>query len=307
MSQTARTNYGAHLGRTFAAESAAVLTTQLRDETFAVTRLRRSIPNPNRTEPLPAEEAFHFGLQLVDRGNVELWTENRLAFKGYIRAGTLSMLDIALRPSSYADGPQDAILYYVPRSILDGLALENDAGPVTELVVPPGRSIVDPVVHHLSLALLPSLANPEHVSQLFFDQVALAFKEHVMHVYGRMRRPFRTTSGGLAPWQERRAKELIAANLGGDVPIADLARQCRLSRSHFVRAFKATTGLPPHRWLTLRRIASAKMMMRDTTIPLATIAAECGFAHASHFAKVFSTFVGTTPTDWRRHARGAKR
>ena len=52
--------------------------------------------------------------------------------------------------------------------------------------------------------------------------------------------------GGLAPWQERRAKEILSANLDGDVPLKDVARECRLSVSHFSRAFRRTVGVAPH-------------------------------------------------------------
>jgi AraC-like DNA-binding protein len=295
--------YGDRIAATFRAESSSVLTTQLRGSTFAVTRVRRSTPIGDRTPPLPPEQAFTFGLQLIDRGNVELWTDNRLAHRGFMRAGTLSMIDHALRPSSRSDGKQDVVFYYVPRSVFDDVAYESGGGPITELVVPPGKSVVDPVVHHLSLALLPALEQPACVTPLFFEQVALAFQEHVLHAYGRNRRPLKAPGGGLARWQERRAKEIIAANLDGNIPVAKLAEECRLSRAHFVRAFKETTGLPPHRWLTQCRVSAAKKMMSESSMPLADIARACGFAHPSHFAKVFGDLVGTPPSTWRRQNR----
>ncbi|MDF2692315.1 MAG: transcriptional regulator [Labilithrix sp.] len=300
--------YGARLGSVFRTEAAPpTITTRLRGETFAVTRLRRTTPNLERTDPLAEEQAFHFGLQLVDRGNVELWTGNKLAFKGRMVAGTLSMMDIALRPSSRADGLQDAVLYYVPRRALDEVARERDGGPVTELRCPPGISVVDPVVHHLSMALLPALEHPECVSRIFFEHVALAFQEHVVQTYGQPRRKLKDGRGGLAPWQQRRAKELIRENLDGGIAISRLAEECRLSRSHFVRAFKESTGLPPHRWLTQRRIDAAKTRMRDSPSSLADIARECGFAHQSHFAKVFTEVVGESPSAWRRaNGRGRR-
>jgi hypothetical protein len=52
---------------------------------------------------------------------------------------------------------------------------------------------------------------------------------------GDMQPVSRLVRGGLAPWQERRAKEMIAANLGG-VPLKELARECRLSMSYFSQA-----------------------------------------------------------------------
>ena len=66
------------------------------------------------------------------------------------------------------------------------------------------------------------------------------------------------TTAALAPWQERLAKELLLARLAGEVSLADVARECRLSRSHFSKAFKASTGSSPHAWLTRQRIDRAR-------------------------------------------------
>ena len=68
----------------------------------------------------------------------------------------------------------------------------------------------------------------------------------------------RALRGGLSPWQERRAKEAMNANLHGDVSIAELARECGLSNSHFARAFKQATGRPPYQWLLEGRVETAQ-------------------------------------------------
>lgn len=304
MTADSRGAYGERIARTFSAEETSTLATELRGETFAVTRTRSAAPNIERTPALAPERALLFGIHLVDRGNVKIWTAGRLAYEGYVRAGTLSMIDVETEPSAVADGPQDQILFYVPRRAIDDLSLEDDGGASGDLVLPPGRNVVDPVVLHLANALLPALANPEHVSRLFFDHVALAFQEHASHTYARLARAPRRPTAALAPWQLRRAKEHIVRDLRGDLSIAELASECGLSRSHFSRAFKVATGTTPHRWLTLRRIEAAKTMMRTTSMPLAAIARACGFAQSSRLSRVFAAFVGTSPRAWR-HAHAS--
>jgi transcriptional regulator GlxA family with amidase domain len=85
--------------------------------------------------------------------------------------------------------------------------------------------------------------------------------------------------------------------------MADLARACNLSPGHFTRAFKQTTGQPPHRWLMERRIEKAKQLLTDTTLSLAEIAMACGFADQSHFTRVFSRTTHASPGAWRRYLR----
>jgi AraC family transcriptional regulator len=106
--------------------------------------------------------------------------------------------------------------------------------------------------------------------------------------------------GGLAPWQVRRAKEILSAHLDGGIPLQEVARECHLSMSHFSRQFRRTTGLPPHKWLLTRRIEVAKEKLDDRRLSLSDVAAACGFADQSHLTRVFTRMVGVTPGAWRR-------
>jgi len=69
----------------------------------------------------------------------------------------------------------------------------------------------------------------------------------------------------LAPWQEGRAKELLAANLEGGILLKDLSVEFDLSAGQFTRVFRRSTGVTPHRWLQTRRIESAKRMLLQPT------------------------------------------
>jgi len=107
----------------------------------------------------------------------------------------------------------------------------------------------------------------------------------------------------LAPWQARRAIQLLTEATSTACSVAALAAACGLSRSHFANAFRATTGLPPHKWLLLHRIRYACEMMERTGHPLAEIAQNCGFADQSHFSRTFRAVIGSSPAAWRRQRR----
>jgi AraC-like DNA-binding protein len=85
--------------------------------------------------------------------------------------------------------------------------------------------------------------------------------------------------------------------------VATLAAACGLSRSHFAHAFRATTGVPPHKWLLLHRVRHACEMMERTDTCLAEIAHSCGFADQSHFSRTFRSVMGNSPAVWRRERR----
>lgn len=111
-------------------------------------------------------------------------------------------------------------------------------------------------------------------------------------------------SGGLTPWRERLAKQLIRDNLGENIEVAELARACALSRSYFSRAFKCSTGLSPQEWIREQRIARAKCLIRHTDLTLTQISQECGFCDQSHFSHIFSRAEGINPFTWRGVALG---
>jgi AraC-like DNA-binding protein len=160
--------------------------------------------------------------------------------------------------------------------------------------------IVDPVLAHLAAALLAAFTQPGAVNPQLVDHVSRAAHAHLADKYSTGRRPERPSKRGLTATQLRRAKELLADSSNGNILLADIARECGLSRQYFSKAFKEATGITPHRWLQQFRVAAAKRLLRETALPIAEIAITCGFADQSHLTRVFTAFAGIGPAAWRR-------
>jgi AraC family transcriptional regulator len=293
--------YGSRIGRHFRVDHApALVSMTLRKPRIAITRLRCDGPHLGMTTPIPQEKAFSILFQLRDLDLHELWLGGRSVHVGAYPNGTVSVVDLEQEPTAYMGSPFDCLHFYVPRAALNELAEDHGARRIDTLSWP--RATLDPIVAGLSAGVLPALEHPSRANTLFVDYLALALHTHFAHAYGGMRIGSPRARGGLAQWQERRAKEIISEHIDGEVPLTLLARECALSRSHFARAFRRTTGQPPHRWLLERRIDRAKEALLQSAMPLSEIALSCGFADQSHFTKVFSRIVGATPGAWR-HAR----
>jgi AraC family transcriptional regulator len=108
------------------------------------------------------------------------------------------------------------------------------------------------------------------------------------------------TTGGLSPARLRRIFEYVEANLDVNVRLNMLAEEAGVSAFHFSRMFKHSTGSSPHQYLLRRRLDRAKVLLRESEMSLAELAAATGFADQSHFTKVFRHFIGVTPTEFRR-------
>ncbi|TGE02420.1 AraC family transcriptional regulator [Methylobacterium nonmethylotrophicum] len=267
---------------------------------IGVTRLIGSRSGNERIAPTAEEDAFsivHF-MRSIERH--ERWRQGYCVFGGAFAADTVSVLDLREPVECAIRGDIDAVQYYIPRAALDAFARENDARPVSTLAW--CRQMPDPVAAPLSRLLIPALRGGSPANDLFVEQLCLGLLAHVACAYGGMQ-PATSAIGGLAGWQERRAREIMHARFATRLTIAGIARECGLTASHFARAFRRSTRQRPHEYLTAIRIAHAKELARNSDLPLSDIALLCGFGDQSYFTRTFTREVGTSPGLWRRTHR----
>jgi AraC family transcriptional regulator len=257
-----------------------------------------------RAEPelfdIPSEEALLVFLLRKPYPSNPYRVDGRPVTLEPLDAGQFNFLDLRRSHVAWVQAASDCIALHLPIAAFHEVASETRLPRIGGLRTAPGLALKDPVVHHLSESLIPALTWPPAAQPLFVEHVGLALVTHVMERYGDISPDAPTPRGGLAPWQLREAKDLLMANLSGRLSLGDLAKACRLSRAHFARAFKATTGVAPYQWLALRRIELAKDLLAGSGKSLEQIAEECGFADASHLSRVFARRVGASPGRWRR-------
>ena len=82
--------------------------------------------------------------------------------------------------------------------------------------------------------------------------------------------------------------------------VADMAAVVGLSESWFASVFKQTTGHTPLQWQLAKRVERSKQLLCESSLPVASIAAQLGFSDQAHLTKVFRQIVGETPAAWRR-------
>ncbi len=299
----ANTSYGDAFGRRFGVRQAPALVSRaLRKSDIAVTYLRQDSPSFAFSEPQPVEDGYLISIGLTDFPDYRLWEDGRPLKPGAVAAPQLTMYDLRTAPYILVNQPMVGLHFHVPRFALDAAADGEGAARVGELNFLRGVGIDDPTMHHLAAALMPAFRRPEETPRLFVDHVTLAAVAHLAVTYGGMRtEPL--ARGGLAPWQQRLATEMIDDCLDGEVSHAAIARRLGISPSHFARAFRVSTGLPPHQWLMRRRIEKARALLRETKTPLAEVSHQCGFATQSHFTRVFTRLTGASPGAWRRGVR----
>jgi AraC family transcriptional regulator len=101
-------------------------------------------------------------------------------------------------------------------------------------------------------------------------------------------------------WKLRRAIHYVEVQLAEPLRSYQLAKVAGLSKAHFSRSFKATTGLTPSQFVMNRRLDRAVELLSSSDKSLTDIAVTCGFSDQSHFGRVFKRTLGLTPGAWRR-------
>lgn len=97
------------------------------------------------------------------------------------------------------------------------------------------------------------------------------------------------------------ALNLMHNNFHEDYDIRFLADLCDMSVSHFIRKFKSFTGLPPHQYMTMIRIAHAKTMLISYDCSVSEIAQELGYDNPLYFSRLFKKYTGSSPSDFKKH------
>lgn len=295
--------YGSTMGEYFNVRSAPlVVHSAALDNRIAVTHLRCDGPGTGMTDAIPAEPALLLAVQLRPLVNHQVWLDGRHVDVAPYAPGALTMLDLRTRPTANLASDYECVQLYLPRTALDELSDADEGARLGEL--PTLNGAEDPVLAHLAQIARMAVAPVGPATPLFLESMLLAVHRHLRDKYQGRREKTGGARGGLAPWQEARVKEYIEANLQAGSGLLELAALCNLSVSHFTRAFKASTGTTPHRWLVERRLARARELMLRTGDTLASIAQCCGFADQSHLAREFRRAEGVSLGAWRR-AHGA--
>jgi RNA polymerase sigma factor (sigma-70 family) len=112
-------------------------------------------------------------------------------------------------------------------------------------------------------------------------------------------------TGGISRSRLRRVEEHVQANLAGDLRLAKLSELVHMSRYHFARLFKQSTGVTPRQFVIRRRIEAAEILLTASHRPIGDVALQVGFTSQSYFTTAFRRVTGVTPGDYRSQRVGS--
>lgn len=199
--------------------------------------------------------------------------------------------------------PKEDILLGISPERLADIARSEFGTDKIEFGTPP--TAIDRRAVQIAGLLRDELGRGERSSQLYIDALLTVMSIHILRYYsnigeasGRLER--RLARGGLTQRAWRLVRDHLHNRYAEPLTARELAAVAGLSPSHFRRAFRDTTGLPPHRYLRNLRVRKAEQMAATTDLPLKAIAQATGFSSPSHMIASMRELRCVTPGKIRR-------
>jgi AraC family transcriptional regulator len=204
--------------------------------------------------------------------------------EGYVTPKTVRVLSLHLATGVFAQLSDD---YGLPAALDGSIRYEHGAQ--------------DEVINQIGLSVLSEMICPTAAGRMLVETASLLLAARLVHAHldtGPVRLPTESRHR-LDDRRVMRVLDYVEEHLFDDIAVADLANVACLSIFHFTRAFSSATGVPPHRYISQKRLEHAKTMI-SAGGTIAETAFACRFSSQSSFIRAFRRATGMTPAEYRR-------
>jgi AraC family transcriptional regulator len=192
---------------------------------------------------------------------------------------------------------------YLPPSRFSQLYLGIDIDESSVRLLRYEGAFEDALLFEIAHAIAAELRAQTWAGSVLVETLAnsLAARLVQKHTRASVLSPPRLTREGLDRRRLYRVLDYIAANLEGDLTIDRMASIANLSKYHFARAFRKSTGQSPHSYVSAKRFERAKALLMQGERSLVDIALALGFSCQANFTRAFKQATGQTPGHFREN------
>ncbi|MGL4291818.1 MAG: helix-turn-helix domain-containing protein [Phreatobacter sp.] len=194
------------------------------------------------------------------------------------------------------------LLLYLSDTLLKEVGVaRGDASPIE--LMDKAWDVDDPLLALSAHRLVEASETARSGNSLLAEQMAYTLALHLADRYGvpstspvAPAARFDIGLGGLI-------SDFVRADPGRAITLAEMAKVAGMSPSSFIRTFKRSTGLTPHRFVVEQRVQAARDLITGSDMPIAEIALAVGFSSQSHLGVAFRAALGVSPARFRRLRR----
>lgn len=136
--------------------------------------------------------------------------------------------------------------------------------------------------------LLPDTIFEGKFKELLFNILAHPRNNHILAYINQI-----TGDYAIPIW------EVMETNYFYDLKISEFAEIANRSTTTFRRDFEEYYHTTPGKWLTIRRLDKAKLLLKSSDKSISDITFDCGFRNVSHFSRIFKEKFNSSPTKYR--------
>ncbi len=100
----------------------------------------------------------------------------------------------------------------------------------------------------------------------------------------------------------RYAENYINANLHTHITVNDITRAIGISQPYLYKIFINTTGFSPKQYIDLKRLQTAKKLLKTTNLTIGEVANSVGFYDQLNFSKFFAGKTDMSPSEYRKES-----
>lgn len=198
-------------------------------------------------------------------------------------------------------GNPEILQVYLRQSVYESAVSEMYGGDGSEAEIVPRFAILDPLLEQLAITITNALRDGTVEDGLYVDSLAQMIAVHLARRHSPRSREVRGPGVGVVSGSKmRRLIDFVEENLDRDLSLETMAQEVGISPLYLPRAFKAAIGQSPHQYVLARRIERARVLLRDTDLPIVDVALSSGFSSQSHLSNWFVRMVGVSPAAYRK-------
>lgn len=194
-----------------------------------------------------------------------------------------------------SDGTPKVIHLYLAESAFHIPELSGSGAERTYMSVDYSAAVQDPLIEQISHAMLAEALSETSAGRILVETLTTALAMRIAKGHSHSRASTDKVPGGLDSRRLRRTLDYIEMHLEDDLSLEKMANAANLSKFHFARAFKNSLGVSPHQYVSQRRLARAKDLIREGRRSLADIALSLSFSSQASFTRAFRRATNLTP------------
>jgi AraC family transcriptional regulator len=228
----------------------------------------------------------------------ERWFDGRKQQDRYGKDDNIVILPTTVQHrANWSEECAFSLIFLEPERLIQ---VARESVTVDRVNLHPHHAVRDPLIAQIGRLLTAELESDRVGSRLFVDALTIALSIHLLRHYSDCQQPFREDVGGLPYSKLQQAIAYINDHLTEDVTISAIANELGMSPYYFSRLFRQSMGIPPYKYVMERRIERSQGLLKMTSLSVAEIAKQVGFASQNQLTVQFRQFTGITPSNYRK-------